>query len=294
LRRRSWHERSPPAARCQCDVVEPHQQGAGEGQRHELDSEDDLPTATVLPGLIDTHVHLVADSEVGALDRVPGLGDDELDAVITEGVRRQLAAGVTTVRDLGDLRYAVVNRRDVQRAGRTREPEPTIVASGPPLTSVGGHCHFLGGEFANRAQISAVVRERVQRGVDVVKVMASGGMTTPGTDVMGTQFSADEMHLLVGLAHEAGLPITAHAHSLAAVEQSVDAGADCIEHCSCAAEKGSVLSEELVASIADRDIAISGVLNPNPQMDLSQAPPAIRKLIAATGWTPQRIHERRG
>jgi hypothetical protein len=129
LRRRSWHERSPPAARCQCDVVEPHQQGAGEGQRHELDSEDDLPTATVLPGLIDTHVHLVADSEVGALDRVPGLGDDELDAVITEGVRRQLAAGVTTVRDLGDLRYAVVNRRDVQRAGRTREPEPTIVAS---------------------------------------------------------------------------------------------------------------------------------------------------------------------
>jgi imidazolonepropionase-like amidohydrolase len=168
------------------------------------------------------------------------------------------------------------------------------VASGPPLTSVGGHCHFLGGEVANRAQISAAVRERVQRGVDVVKVMASGGMTTPGTDVMGTQFSADEMHLLVGLAHEAGLPITAHAHSLAAVEQSVDAGADCIEHCSCAAEKGSVLSEELVASIADRDIAISGVLNPNPQMDLSQAPPAIRKLIAATGWTPQRIHERRG
>jgi hypothetical protein len=77
--------------------------------------------------------------------------DDELDAVITEGLRRQLAAGVTTVRDLGDLRYAVVNRRDVQRAGRTREAVPTIVASGPPLTSVGGHCHFLGGEAARRS-----------------------------------------------------------------------------------------------------------------------------------------------
>jgi imidazolonepropionase-like amidohydrolase len=76
---------------------------------------------------------------------------------------------------------------------------------------------------------------------------------------MGTQFSADEMHLLVELAHEAGLPITAHAHSLAAVEESVDAGVDCIEHCSCLTQKGSVLSEELVASIADRDIAISGV-----------------------------------
>ena len=197
---------------------------------------------------------------------------------------------MTTVRDLGDLRYAVVNRRNVQRAGGTREPEPTIVASGPPLTSVGGHCHFLGGEVANRDQISAAMRERVQRGVDVVKVMASGGMTTPGSDVMGTQFSADEMHLLVGLAHEAGLPITAHAHSLAAVEQSVDAGVDCIEHCSCLTQKGSVLSEELVASIADRDIAISGVLTANPQKDLSQAPPALQKLAAA-GFTPQRIRE---
>jgi imidazolonepropionase-like amidohydrolase len=245
----------------------------------------EYPTATVLPGLIDTHVHLVADSEVGALDRVPGLGDDELDAVISEGLRRQLAAGVTTVRDLGDLRYAVVNRRDVQRAGRTREPEPTIVASGPPLTSVGGHCDLLGGEVANRAQMSAAMRERVQRGVDVVKVMASGGMFTPGTDVMGTQFSADEMHLLVELAHEAGLPITAHAHSLAALEQSVDAGVDCIEHCSCLTQKGFVLSDELVASIADRDIAISCVITPNPQMDLSQAPPALQKLVAA-GFTP--------
>jgi hypothetical protein len=81
---------------------------------------------------------------VGALDRVPGLGDEELDAVITEELQRQLAAGVTTVRDLGDLRYAVVNRRDVQRAGRTREPEPTIVASGPPLTSVGRALPFPG------------------------------------------------------------------------------------------------------------------------------------------------------
>jgi imidazolonepropionase-like amidohydrolase len=253
----------------------------------------DYPDATVLPGLIDTHVHLVGDSGMGALDRAPGLSDDELDAVITEGLRLQLAAGVTTVRDLGDLRYAVVNRRDVQRAGRRREPEPTIVASGPPLTSVGGHCYFLGGEVGTRTQISRAIVERAECGVDVVKVMASGGITTPGTDVMGTQFSADEMQLMVELAHEAALPVTAHAHSLAAVEQSVDAGVDCIEHCSCLTEKGSELSEELVARIVDRDIAISGVLNPIAQMDLSQAPPAIQKLIAATGLTREQLREPR-
>ena len=93
----------------------------------------EYPTATVLPGLIDTHVILLR-----TVRWVPWIasryGDEELDAVITEELQRQLAAGVTA-RDLGDLRYAVVNRRDVQRAGRTREPEPTIVASGPPLAT---------------------------------------------------------------------------------------------------------------------------------------------------------------
>ena len=102
------------------------------------------PGATVLPGLIDTHVHLVTDSEVGALDRVAGYSDAQLDAVITDGLRRQLAAGVTTVRDLGDRRFNVVDRRDQQRAGRLGEPEPTILASGPPLTKPAGHCYFMG------------------------------------------------------------------------------------------------------------------------------------------------------
>ena len=106
----------------------------------------------MLPGLIDTHVHLVADSEVGALDRAPGLDGEALDTIITGSLQRQFAAGVTTVRDLGDIRDAAVARRDEQRDGRAQQPEPTIVASGPPLTSVGGHCHFLGGEVASGAR----------------------------------------------------------------------------------------------------------------------------------------------
>jgi imidazolonepropionase-like amidohydrolase len=250
----------------------------------------EFANSTVLPGLIDTHVHLVADSKFGALDRVPGLADEELDTVITEGLRAQLAAGVTTVRDLGDRRYAVVNRRDQQRARTTREPEATIVASGPPLTSVGGHCYFLGGEVATTAQISAAIRERVERGVDVVKVMASGGFTTIGTDVMRPQFSADEMRSIVEETHDAGLPVTAHAHALPAVEQAIEAGVDCLEHCSCLTVKGSAMSDELVASIADRDIPLSCVITPDPQMDLSKAPPAMQKLVAA-GFHPQRIRE---
>jgi imidazolonepropionase-like amidohydrolase len=78
--------------------------------------------ATVLPGLIDSHVHLAADSGFGALDRIAGFTDDEMDAVITDGLRRQLANGVTTVRDLGDRRFGVLERRDRQRAGAATEP----------------------------------------------------------------------------------------------------------------------------------------------------------------------------
>ena len=140
--------------------------------------------ATVLPGLIDTHVHLVGDSRLAALDRVPEMSDDEIDRVISEGLGRQLAAGVTTVRDLGDRRYAVVDRRDRQNTGDRAPTEPTILASGPPLTKPAGHCYYLGGVVDGPDAISAAISERVERKVDVVKVMASGGMSTPGTDVM--------------------------------------------------------------------------------------------------------------
>src|SRR5204863_8635949 len=102
-------------------------------------------------------------------------------------VRDQLLAGVTTVRDLGDRRFCVLDRRDRQRSGPVTEP--TIVVSGPPLTSKDGHCHYMGGEVSGADEIIGAVAERVERGVDIIKVMASGGVNTPGTDVMLTQFT---------------------------------------------------------------------------------------------------------
>jgi imidazolonepropionase-like amidohydrolase len=165
---------------------------------------------TLLPGLIEAHTHLVTDSGVSALDRVAGYSDQESDEVITHALRGQLCAGVTTVRDLGDRRFCVVQRRARQPA--TGASEPTIIASGPPLTSRAGHCHFLGGEVSGTAEIIRAVAERVERGVDVVKVMASGGVNTPGSDVMRTQFTTTELQFIVDRAHAAGLPVTAHAH----------------------------------------------------------------------------------
>ena len=159
---------------------------------------------TVLPGLINAHVHLCGDSRDGALERLPEFTPAHLEEVITTALHDQLASGVTTVRDLGDPHWSVVDRRDAPRAG-----EPHIVASGPPITSVGGHCWMMGGEVAGVDALRAAVRERAERRVDVVKIMASGGNMTPGTDVAACQFTLQELRAVVDESHRVGLRVTA-------------------------------------------------------------------------------------
>ena len=247
----------------------------------------DLGDVTVLPGLIDTHVHLVADSGPRALDLVDGYSDREIDAVVTRSLAAQLAGGVTTVRDLGDRRFVVVDRRDAQRAGRTRGSEPTILASGPPLTVPRGHCWYLGGEVDGPVEIQDAVAERIDRRVDVVKVMASGGMNTTGSDVLAPQFSLDEMRLIVEMAHAAGIPVTAHAHALAAVEVAVAAGVDGLEHCSCLTPQGPELPDELLTVLAGRAIPIgAGMMAGGPEA-FEQAPPNVIASMRRMGLTPQ-------
>src|SRR4051794_30771482 len=180
---------------------------------------------TLLPGLIDAHVHLVSDSTVGSLERAGSATDEELDATIARMLGDEAASGVTTVRDLGDRRYRTLVARDRRPPG-----EPRVVAAGPPLTITAGHCHFLGGEASGVDDVRAAVREHADRGVDVVKVMASGGMLTMGTDLLGVQFTAEEMLVAVDEAHAAGLRIVAHAHSEAGARHAVAAGVDGLEH----------------------------------------------------------------
>lgn len=219
----------------------------------------DFPAATILPGLVDMHVHLCADSRDGALDRLPGYSDADLEAVLDEALRRQLCAGVTTVRDLGDRHWAAVDRRD-RAAGDGTAVAPTIVASGPPVTSPRGHCWHMGGEVDGTDRIRSAVAQRAERGVDVVKVMASGGALTPGTDVTRCQFTLDELRLLVDEAHAAGLPATAHAHGLPAIEQALEAGVDGIEHCTCLTESGVEMSDALLEALAVRQVAVCPTL----------------------------------
>src|SRR3984893_8300568 len=134
----------------------------------------DLDGATLLPGLVDTHVHLAFDASLDPVGNLAARDDGAVLAAMAEAGRASLRAGVTTVRDLGDRGYLSLQLRD-------REDQPTLVGAGRPITSRGGHCHFrCGGAEPTEPGVRAAVREHVERGVDVIKIMASGGGADAG------------------------------------------------------------------------------------------------------------------
>jgi imidazolonepropionase-like amidohydrolase len=230
--------------------------------------------ATLLPGLIDTHVHLCGDSSPRALDQLDELSPDRIQAVIAAAEGQHLRAGVTTVRDLGDHRWAVVER------SRTGGDGPTVVASGPPLTIPGGHCASMGGVATGPDALRAAVRERAVRGAGVVKIMASGGVLTSDTDVLACQFSLEDMRTVVDEAHANGMPVTAHAHGLPAVERAIESGVDGIEHCSCLTRDGARLPPPLAERLVDAGILVCPTLG---RVAGVGPPPAVQARLAAVG-----------
>jgi imidazolonepropionase-like amidohydrolase len=212
----------------------------------------ELPGATLLPGLVDTHVHLAFDGSRDPVGALAARDDEALLDAMAAAARAQLRAGVTTVRDLGDRGYLSLRLRD----GAVSGPLPTILAAGPPITTPGGHCHFLGGEAAGVDGVRAAVRERAERGADVVKVMASGGELTPGTHSYEPQFTPGELRALVDEAHRCGLPVTAHSHAAEGIRNAVAAGVDGIEHCGFRTRDGVDAPPELVAALVERRIAV--------------------------------------
>ena len=212
---------------------------------------DHGPGTTLLPGLVDGHQHVSWGCQPNALDGLPeDPGAQRAQAIAN--ARRALAGGVTTVQDLGDSDFAVVAVRD---RGRADPSLPRILASGPPITTPGGHCHFLVGTQTTPAEIPAAVARRAEGGVDVIKVMVSGGNITPGSLPWESQFDAAALRVLVTHAHAAGLPVAAHAHGAEALRACIVARVDSVEHCTFMTADGVDEDPALL-----RDLAASGIV----------------------------------
>jgi imidazolonepropionase-like amidohydrolase len=189
----------------------------------------DFGEATLLPGLIDIHQHLAFDASAEVVDHLQSDDDTTLLLRMRLAAQRALAAGITTIRDLGDRSYLGVVLRDWFAEGH--EPGPRIIASGPPLTVTGGHCWFLGGEADSVEGLRQAVRDHAARGVDLIKIMGTGGVMTPTLGPHESQYNVVELRAAVEEAHAHGLPVAVHAHGPQGIADAVAAGADSIEHC---------------------------------------------------------------
>jgi len=237
----------------------------------------------VLPGLVDTHVHLAFDASSDPAGALAQRDEHAALAAMRQAARTALLRGVTTVRDLGDRDYLALRLRG--------DPDlPTIAASGPPLTTPQGHCHFLGGATApDPRAVRAAVREHADHGVDVIKIMASGGDLTAGSTPHLTQFDRDCLHAAVDEAHRHGLPITAHAHAKASVADAVAAGMDSIEHASFWSADGIEDPGQLLDIIAARGIVISATMGFGPT-PAAAVPPRIAALLPAIAELRRRMY----
>ncbi|MFE2426911.1 amidohydrolase family protein [Streptomyces sp. NPDC059373] len=224
-----------------------------------------FPDGTVVPGLIDAHVHLAFD---GGADPVAALGESGDETLLTEMRRRAqqlLTSGVTTVRDLGD-RNGLALRLDREIAGGGT-PGPRIVSAGTPLTPPGGHCHFLGGEVSGAAEVRDLVRRNIAAGAGVIKAMVTGGgLTKDGPKSWESQFTSEELRVLVDEAHQAGVPVAAHAHGTDGITAAVEAGVDTIEHCTWMTSDGFDLRQDVLKRIIDEGIAVCPAVSPHWQM----------------------------
>lgn len=224
----------------------------------------DFPRATLLPGLINSHVHLAFDTSDDPVGAYQSADHDMLIAGMGERAARALRAGITTIRDLGGPTEVVVLRDKIARGDHSG---PRIIASGPPITIPRGHCWFFGGEVDLQPDPEPALRDIVQHnaaaGADLIKVMASGGhMTSDGPSMFESQFTTEHLKIIVAEANRLGLRVAAHAHGADAITSATEAGVATIEHCGWMTGPGTFDRRESVArEMATKRIYACAALN---------------------------------
>jgi imidazolonepropionase-like amidohydrolase len=209
----------------------------------------DLPGATLLPGLIDMHVHLDSVAEIGGYNSLQ-YSDAFWSVVQTRNAKVTLEAGFTTVRNVGSAQFDDVGLREAVDEGYV--PGPRIVSAAYAIGATGGHCDstFFPPSMDEKSPYNVDspdegrkrVRELKKYGARVIKICATGGVFSRGNEPGQQQLSLAEMQAIVDEAHMAGLKVAAHAHGAPGIRDAIRAGVDTIEHASLVDDEGIKLA----------------------------------------------------
>ena len=197
---------------------------------------------TLLPGLIDCHVHLCLGGEADVVETIAREAPALTLLKSSCAARQTLEAGFTTVRDVGARDHSIFA---LKHAVDTRlVPGPRIVGAGLAICMVGGHARFIGQEVEGTDQVRTVVRAQIAAGAEVIKVIASGGVLTAGTLPDQAQMTPEELRAAVEEAQQAGRKVAAHAHGASGMKNAINAGAHSIEHATLMDEDAAVLMKQ--------------------------------------------------
>ena len=215
----------------------------------------DAGDKTIMPGLVDAHVHLVnTGGPLSAMD-LRRASDDDMMILSMKNALLAIKSGITTIRDLGGKAFITVAIRDAIAKGVI--PGPRVVSCAAALTTTGGQAHYKSLEVDTPDEMKKAVRYTIKGGADCIKIFGSGGNATPGSNPLAAQYSVEEFRVATEEAHRLGKHVAAHVHPTVAIRSAVEAGIDSLEHCSWMSPGGVSVDQDLLEEIIKKGIYIS-------------------------------------